>query len=108
MTDKIPSRKVLVLMPRGNWSALDIAQTRMTPHFRAPHIVLQTGKFIVSPVADAVVFVEYVGRTLHTQTVIGESELVQLEKHTINAILICNNFKARVLYGLLQKIKRKA
>ena len=58
--------------------------------------------------ADAAIFAEYVGRTLHTHAVIGEDELVKLEKHTLNAILICNNFRARVLYGFIQKIKRKA
>ncbi len=108
MTDKIPSRKTLVIMPGFNWSAFDIKQTRMTPCYVAPHVILQTGQVVFAPVAYATVLAQHVEKVLNTHVAIGVSEFPQLEKNLLNAILISNNLKARTLYAMIQKVKRTA
>ena len=107
MSDQIPPRKILALSPSYNWSAVDILQTRKTPHWREPHLIFASGRVVISPVADAAVMALYVETVLNTHAVIGLNEFAHLEKHLLNAILISNNLKARKLYALILKIKRK-
>jgi hypothetical protein len=105
---KPPRRSASPREPIGNFTALDIAQSRKVVYWIEPTIELMPSKKqIFAPILDAKLCTEYVVRTLRQHTVIGLSELPNLERRLVVAIAICNDPHARVLFGVLQKIKNK-